>query len=215
MNIAILKEKNLVVPTYLISVAKQFSLGIDDFLLLVYFWNFKDLPFDVSVISNTLKLGENAILMSFNSLLSKKVIQLDTIKNENGKREEFVNLEFLYCTIDELFKEETKKEEKEDIFTIFEREMGRTISPMEYEIINAWLEKGFTEELILGALKEATYNGVNNLRYIDKVLYEWQRKGYKTMKDISKNRYVQNEKENIPVANDDILDYNWFDDNER
>ena len=47
---------------------------------------------------------------------------------------------------------------------------------MEYEIINAWLLKGFSEELVLGALKEAVYNGVSSLRYIDKILFEWQKK---------------------------------------
>ena len=28
----------------------------------------------------------------------------------------------------------------------------------------------YSEELIVGALKEAVYNGVNNFRYIDKIL---------------------------------------------
>ncbi len=41
---------------------------------------------------------------------------------------------------------------------------------MEYEIIGAWVEKGFKEQLILEALKEAVYNGVTSLRYIDKIL---------------------------------------------
>ncbi len=98
------------------------------------------------------------------------------------------------------------------MYTFFEKEFGRTISSMEYEIIHAWLEKGFSEELILGALKEAVYNGVNNLRYIDKILYEWQKKGYKTMKDVEKNNFKRN---NEKTEMKELFDYNWLDDNER
>jgi len=81
---------------------------------------------------------------------------------------------------------------------------------MEYEIINAWLEKDFSEELILGALKEAVYNGVSSLRYIDKILYEWQKKGYNTLKEVNEGLTKKNEKK-APV---ELFDYNWLEDEE-
>ena len=82
---------------------------------------------------------------------------------------------------------------------------------MEYEIINAWLEHNYSEELIIGALKEAVYNGVRNLRYIDKILYEWNKKGFKTMNDV--NNHL--EKREIREKEDsELFDYNWLDDEE-
>ena len=69
------------------------------------------------------------------------------------------------------------------------------------------MEKGFSEELILEALKEAEYNGVLNLRYIDKILYEWNRKGFKTVEDVNK-RF--NELENTPIFESSVLDYDWL-----
>ena len=111
-----------------------------------------------------------------------------------------------------LFEKTEKQKElakKETIFDLFQKELGRSISPMEYEIINAWLEKGFSEELVLGALKEAVYNGVSSLRYIDKILYEWQKKGYHTMTEVESgliNRRKDNEK--VPQ----LFDYNWLED---
>ena len=77
------------------------------------------------------------------------------------------------------------EEIKEDVFKVFERELGRTMSSMELELINGWLVSGTTEEIILGALREAVYNGVNSFRYIDKIIYEWERKGFKTMDDVN------------------------------
>ncbi len=66
------------------------------------------------------------------------------------------------------------------------KEFGRTLSNTDFEIINAWIESGFSEELIEAALKEAVYNGALTLRYVDKVLYEWNRKGIKVPADIKK-----------------------------
>ena len=97
------------------------------------------------------------------------------------------------------------------VFDIFEKELGRTLSPMEYEIINGWLDVPFKEELIISALKEATYNGVSNLRYIDKILYEWKKKGINSKEDIEKNR---NDFQNRKVESKPLFDYDWLNDNE-
>jgi len=45
--------------------------------------------------------------------------------------------------------------------------------------------------LIKEALKEAVLNGVNNLKYIDKILYEWCKKGYKKAQDVHKKTKKQ------------------------
>ena len=206
-----MKENNLVFPTYLISLVKKFGLSLEDFLLLTYFWNYKNSTFDVEQVVSILKLNESEVLNSFNTLVNRKLIQIETLKDGNGKRVEVVNLDYLYQEIDILFQNQKKEEEKSDVYSVFESEFARPISSMEYEIIHAWLEKGFSEELILGALKEAVYNGVNNLRYIDKILYEWQRKGYKTMKDVEKNNFNRNNKKE---ESKELFDYNWLEDNE-
>ena len=103
-----------------------------------------------------------------------------------------------------------KKETTNDIFATFESEFGRTLSPMEYELINAWIQTGINEELIVCALKEAIYNGVSNLRYIDKIIYEWGKKGFKTMEDV--NKHIKNKE--TKEFTDDGFDYNWLEDNE-
>ena len=78
---------------------------------------------------------------------------------------------------------------------------------MEYEIINSWKDNGYTDELITLALKEATYNGVSSLRYIDKIIYEWGKKGIKTKEDVEKNRkqFKSESKEKK-----ELFDYDWL-----
>ena len=112
----------------------------------------------------------------------------------------------LYNKLALLLSADKKEVADTNIFDLFEKEFGRTLSSMEYEIIGAWLEANFTEELITLALKEAIYNGVTNLRYIDKILYEWQKKGIKTKEDVTKQREKFTKKE----KKEEIFDYDWL-----
>jgi len=62
------------------------------------------------------------------------------------------------------------------LFSSFEQEFGRLLSPMECETISAWLDQDhYTEEIILFALKEAVFAGKLSMRYIDRILMEWGR----------------------------------------
>ena len=38
------------------------------------------------------------------------------------------------------------------------------------------------------SVKEAVFNGVSNLRYIDKILYEWGKAGIKNVNDVEEMR---------------------------
>ena len=81
---------------------------------------------------------------------------------------------------------------------------------MELEIIKAWLDSGFQEEVIEEAIKESVFNGVTNLRYIDKILYEWDKKGIRTREDVEKKK-LHHRKEEPPV---EVFEYNWFEDDD-
>ena len=82
---------------------------------------------------------------------------------------------------------------------------------MEYEIVKAWIDSGYSFEIIKEAVKEATFNGVSNLRYIDKILYEWNKKGIKTIEDVEKNRTKRQEEKKEKV---EVFEYNWLEDDE-
>ena len=146
--------------------------------------------------------------------MMKGFVSIESVKDEHGKLNDIINLDGVYDSIVFNVKEETKEEKKEDIFRVFEKELGRTISPMELEIINGWLLSNYSEELILGALKEAIYNGVSSFRYIDKILYEWDKKGFKTMEQVSAHMIKRRDEKKdkvITKKEQDIADYDWLD----
>ena len=201
------KAKDYVLRKELFPLIWEYKLNLEEVLLLIYFMN-EDVPtFDVEQINKITMISVNKILDSFTSLTNKGLISIDVIKENSGVKE-VVNLDPIYkCMIDGLMKN-NKKVVNNNIFEKFEKEFSRTLSPMEYEIINDWLDKNTSEELILGALKEATYNGVNNLRYIDKIIYEWNKKKKKNMEDV--NNHLRNRNTSDKSVKE-ISDYNWLD----
>lgn len=201
------KAKDYVLRKELFPLIWEYKLNLEEVLLLIYFMN-EDVPtFDVEQINKITMISVNKILDSFTSLTNKGLISIDVIKENSGVKE-VVNLDPIYkCMVDGLMKN-NKKVVNNNIFEKFEKEFSRTLSPMEYEIINDWLDKNISEELILGALKEATYNGVNNLRYIDKIIYEWNKKGFKNMEDV--NNHLRNRNTSDKSVKE-ISDYNWLD----
>jgi DNA replication protein len=207
------ENKKLVVESLFIKEAFKRNLSLSEFLVLLYFDNSFDSIFDVANVSKTLMMSEEEVLNAFSSLLEKNLIKVDATPNQFGKVIEKINLDNYYYGINssDLKKDSKKTSSKEDIFSTFESKLGRTLSQMDYEIIKAWLENGSSEELVLEALDEALNNGVASLRYIDKIVYEWKKKGYKTVDDV-KNHSKKNGEGT--VLGKDVLDYNWLDEDE-
>lgn len=76
-------------------------------------------------------------------------------------------------------------EESRSLFSIFEKEFGRPLSPMECETISCWVDEDrYPEELILLALKESVFAGKVHFRYIDRILLEWARNRVKNAQDV-------------------------------
>lgn len=76
----------------------------------------------------------------------------------------------------------TAVQTRSDIYTTFEKEFGRPLSPMECEMITGWLDQDrYSESLIRAALKEAVFAGKLHFRYIDRILIEWSRNRIQTV----------------------------------
>lgn len=202
----LLKIKSIVIPGILFKNYKKLEITPEEFLVLVYLININGkISYNPKALCIELELEELNIMEIINSLEEKKIIQVLVEKNESGIMEEVISLDLFYNKLLILLaSSENKFKENTSIFETFEREFGRTLSPMEYEYIKAWMEDGFSEEILKEALKEAIYNGVPKLRYIDSIIYEWRKKGYKSVSDIKKSPRKKQEKK-------EVYDWNWLD----
>lgn len=213
--IDIFKSGNIVIPVYLLQNYKKFNLDISEFVFLMYLNSFgNNFIFNPKKIGEDLNISLGDVMKNISVLTDKSFIDVKVIKNDKGVSEEVVNLDTFYSKLSLLFMDDVNNVSSIDdssCFDFIEKEFGRTLSPMEYEIIKAWLESGNSEEVIKEAVKEATFNGVSNLRYIDKILYEWNKKGIKTKSDVEKNRVDYKKSiESSESETEDIFDYNWF-----
>ena len=200
-------KSNLNVPLILLSNYKKLKINEKELIILIYLMNQKSSVFNPQKISEDLNIEISEVLESIEVLSNADLIAINTLK-DNGLLEERIDLSNLYNKLAYLnINEEDNKEETTNIYDSFENEFARTLSPIEYELIKSWLDNDYSEELILCALKEAVYNGVKNLRYIDKILYEWNNKGIKTKEDVLKDK--QNFKKNN-TKKEEMFDYDWL-----
>jgi DNA replication protein len=210
--IDVLKNRDLVIPRILFMNYKDLNITNEELILIIYIVNEKNLIFNAKKIGNDLKLSMGEVLTLINSLSSKDLISLE-ITTIDGVKEEYIDVNKLYKKLAYFVinEEVDTKQTDTNIFDTFESEFGRTLSPIEYELITGWLDNGFSEELVICALKEAVYNGVSNLRYIDKILFEWKKKGIKNKEDVENDRKKFNRKKSEKI---EVFEYDWLNDNE-
>ncbi|CDE99297.1 dNA replication protein dnaD [Clostridium sp. CAG:628] len=184
-------KKDFIINTNIVKTISNLDITIKEFMLLLYFININN-SLDLKNIKDKIGLNDEDILNTYSSLLTKKLISVSLVKT-NGLSSEEINLDMFY---DKLIMNTKTEEVSTDIYSKFESEFGRVLSPIEYETINRWLSSGVKEDLILSALKEAVVSGACNLRYIDKIIYSWTKKG----KSEEKEDYQE------------LFDYDWLGD---
>lgn len=214
----IFKDGNIVIPIYILKNYKKLKIELNEFIFLMYLYNKGNKTiFDPATFGEELNIGLEEVMNNVSNLSDKNFIKVEVVKNEKGLMEEVVKLDDFYSKMALLVVDDSNNNDtsKSNIFETIEKEFGRTLSPIEYEIIKAWLDNNISEDLIKEALKEATFNGVSNLRYIDKILYEWGKKGFVTSEDVRNNKKKRNaakeihEDKNVDL---EIMDWDWFDD---
>ena len=70
------------------------------------------------------------------------------------------------------------------LYAYFEKRLNRTLSPLETDLINTWLDDGYDEDAIKSALEKAIADGRRNLKSVDKRLRAARRRD-----DIEKEGY--------------------------
>lgn len=216
------RDGNIVIPVYIYKNYKKLNIELNEFVFLMYLCGKgNNIVFDPATFSQELNINLGEVMEIVSNLSDKNLLKVDVIKGEKKIMEEIIVLDDFYNKLSLIAMDDintTPTTNKINIFEIIEKEFGRTLSPIEFEIIQAWIEGGVSEELISEALKEATFNGVSNLRYIDKILYEWGKDGVKTKEDVEKrkkqrNKRIQTEDDNKDIDLE-IMEWDWFDDEE-
>lgn len=133
----------------------------------------------------------------------KTITTLDPLKQKLFR-------EFQISLTKEEERENSKKvtEELENIFGQFQNLLGRSLSPVEISKIREWVSYGYSDEMIINALKEALNKGKKSLRSVDKILLAWSQRedleteGHTTLSE----EWNRNLEETIRIAKTPWLD---------
>lgn len=205
-----LNAGEMTLPRMLLIHYRDIGLTNDDLVVIVQLKSFIDegIFFPNSAdLSERLKVSRDEAFQIMHRLIKKDVLEIQTVTNEEGKAQDQLSFELLYEKLFVYLKqqdnEEVEKEQEiqeKDLYSLFEKEFGRPLSPIEIQTLNMWIdEDSYSPELIQMALREAVLSQVYSLKYIDRILLNWEKKNIKTksqvLQESKKHRERQESKE--------------------
>jgi DNA replication protein len=224
-----LKEGNVTIPAVLLTQYKEMKLNEQELALILHVFYFSEKG---NEFPTPMELAARMTISAFEctdllrALIQRGFISINDGDSTEGIRYEKYSLEPLWEKLFDQFilkrkqeKELLVQQEETDLYTCFEKEFGRPLSPFECETLAMWMDDDHHDPIIIkAALREAVISGKLNFRYIDRILFEWKKNGIKTIEQAKsygrKFRQHQNVqktgKEEPKVSANPVPFYNWL-----
>ena len=126
---------------------------------------------DIKEIDRLLADLLTRVLMEYATVNGKTVTSLKPL-NEKLYREFQISV----SKENEAKNSETISNQLNNVFEQFQNELGRSLSPIEVSTIREWVSMGYTDEIIIDALKEAINQGKKSIKSVDKILLTWAKR---------------------------------------
>ncbi|MDD2554473.1 MAG: DnaD domain protein [Desulfotomaculaceae bacterium] len=201
------------VPNMLIKVYSRIGITDFQMMLLIHLIRFKVEEKDYypapETISEVMESNPAKIKKELTELLEKEIIAVsEYYDKKNNLIFEGYDFEPLFLKVSDVWASTRAREivESEDLIkaaalendflnsklrdkprgliSIFEKEFGRPLSPIEVDQIQIWA--GEAESfLVIEALKRAVLRGKHNFKYINSILMEWKKNNLQTLEEIA------------------------------
>jgi DNA replication protein len=192
-----ISQPNIILQSYFIESYKKLGLSDREFMLILHLQNFSNNGVDFPTpeqICNFSSMSSEDCSESLYSLIVRGYIRIEDYKNEDGMHFERYNINVIHERLAELYVKESREKDLDlndnseiNLYPLFEQEFGRPLTHMEGEILSQWLDVDqHNPSIIRMALKEAILSSALNFRYIERILYDWKKKGIKTPDDARK-----------------------------
>lgn len=174
----LMKSKSFNVPLYIYQKRSTFGLNLEAFIMLMYLRSLGDkIPFNALKIAKELDMEVDKVMASIEELSLKNLIEIKTEKHEKGYLEDYLLLDGFYDALSRMFLNKEENKEDVEIYAYIESAFGRPLSNKDYGTIKSWLASDISDQMIKKAVTEAMKNGKSQTAYIDRILYEWMKKG--------------------------------------
>ncbi|ARD06749.1 MULTISPECIES: DnaD domain protein [Lactobacillus] len=192
-------------PNGLIAYYPQLHISDAELLLIIQLEAFaqhgEQFPSNEKIAANTnLSVSEVANLIQ--QLIDQNYLAIEQTTDSQNRIADNYSLKPLYDKLDEYLNEHVlvKDQRQQNSTKIsdslennplnriarqFEIEFGRYLSPIEREEIASWLNVDhYSPEIINLALREAVLSQAYSLKYVDRILLNWQRHNLKTSSEV-------------------------------
>ncbi|KKI88755.1 DNA replication protein DnaD [Bacillus sp. SA1-12] len=216
------------IPVILFDNYAKLGLNEEEFMMILQVKKFKQIGNHFPTpteLSGHMSIPTSACTSILRSLIQRGFLTIEECE-ENTILFENYSLKPLWDKLYTYMEQEKSKQEQEhslqedqSLYTIFENEFGRPLSPFECETLAIWIDQDDYDPVIIkAALREAVMSGKLNFRYIDRILFEWKKNGIRTI-DQARNhakkfRQHQGNAANGQVSTEDyqrkVPFYNWL-----
>ncbi|AQP97919.1 MULTISPECIES: DNA replication protein DnaD [Bacillus] len=214
------------IPNLLLTHYRQLELNETELILLLKIkmhlekGSYFPTPFE---LQSGMSISAEECTSCLRMFIQKGFLFIEECEDHNGIKFEKYSLQPLWAKLYDYMQhsqnetqERTSEKEQKSLYTIFEEEFGRPLSPLECETLAIWQDQDQHDAILIKhALKEAVLSGKLSFRYIDRILFEWKKNGFKTVEQAKahsqKFRRVQT-KQNDPQKEytRQVPFYNWL-----
>ncbi|CAM3114265.1 DNA replication protein [Lactobacillus bombicola] len=186
----------------LIAYYPQLKISDAEIILIIQLEMFaqkgNNFPSNEELAANT-NFSTTEIASLIQKLIEQKYLAIDESTDNKGRIYNCYNLDQIYDKLDEVLRvnitaansnhakptTEIDNSPLNKLLRQFEIEFGRYLSPIEREEISAWLRVDhYDPEIIRLALREAVLAQAYSLKYVDRILLNWQRHNLKTSNEV-------------------------------
>lgn len=96
------------------------------------------------------------------------------------------------------------------ILNYYNNNINNNMGSIEVDSLEHW-RTIFSDDIVKYAMDIAIANKVRKIKYIEAILKNWQRDGYKTLADIKENELKRENKEEVK----ELFDYDWINEEEK
>lgn len=176
------------------------ELGMDDHQLAIFLqiikYSQKDEKFPTPTeLAKVVKRPISEIYQALQQMTQKGFIRVKSFIDHDQHIDQydiapfFERLDHLLDSQDTVANFQAEQADVSKLYQEIEVEFGRTLSPIEMETVDSWLNRDhFSTEIIRLALREAVLNDARSFKYIDRILLDWQKRQIKNADDLERYR---------------------------
>ncbi len=147
---------------------------------------------DLEKIANHLGTSAQQVFDMVHQMIQKNLVEQHLRRQKDGKEDAYYDFTPLYDHLARALNHErvvneqkVAEQSRADLFKQIQVEFGRTISPMEMQTVNQWIDQDhYNLDMIQLALREAVLAGKYNFKYIEGILRRWRQSHLTTPKQV-------------------------------